>query len=129
MWRVIVHACLLVIGIVRKKFYNSSKNLAERSRTNGIMEQWNCLIKHKDHKSKKMRPDEFLISHYRVIKGRQLLFIDNLTEKQKQKLKVNYFANIVYAINYTRDHTIRLGKDQVPQLKKNGEERKQRDNA
>jgi DNA-binding cell septation regulator SpoVG len=53
------------------------------------MEQWNCLLKRKDHQSTRMRPDEFLLTHYKVIKGRQVLFIDNLSKKQKKGLMVN----------------------------------------
>ena len=68
--------------------YTCTKVIAENSRTNGLMEQWNCLLKNKDHKSSRLRVDEFFLSHYRVIKGRQLLFIDNLTETQKKSLKV-----------------------------------------
>jgi hypothetical protein len=60
-----------------------------------IMEQWNCLLKRKDHQSNRMRPDELLLSHYRVIKGKQLLLIDNqVSNNQKWN-----DGKIVYIIN------------------------------
>ena len=69
-------------------FNRMLQRLAEKSRTNAQCENWNFLLKRKDHKMARMRTDEFLLSQSRVMLGRQRLFVDGLSEKSKDKLKV-----------------------------------------
>ena len=50
----------------------------------------------------RMRTDEFLLSQSRVMLGRQRLFVDGLSQKSKDKLKVSLTAAIsnIYVNNY-----------------------------
>lgn len=72
-------------------------SLLSEERTSGTIEAWNYIIKQVEHTVHRQRPDVFLHKQYRVLLGRQLQFIDQLSSKERKKCSVC----IVWPITFT----------------------------
>ena len=51
---------------------------------------WNLILKRTDHPKHRTQPDLFIKEHYSIHFGRQLAYIDNVSTKDRQRLKVEY---------------------------------------
>ena len=82
---------------------NSGDMSTSRNRTAGTIEAWNLILKRSDHPKHRKRPDLFLKEHYSIHFGRQLAYIDNVSTKDRQRLKVKYIIclYIQYIYIYT----------------------------
>ena len=71
------------------------------NRTAGTIEAWNLILKRSDHPKHRKRPDLFLKEHYSIHFGRQLAYIDNVSTKDRQRLKVKYIICLYIQNIYT----------------------------
>ena len=53
------------------------------------MEAWNLIIKSHDHPQHRLRPDIFIKEQYSILIGRQRAFVDKLSAKTKNTLKMS----------------------------------------
>ena len=58
-------------------------------RTSGSVEACNLIIKNHDHPQHRLRPDIFIKEQYSILIVRQRAFVDKLSAKTKNTLKVN----------------------------------------
>ena len=56
--------------------------------TAGTIKAWNLILKRSDHPNHRKRP--FIREHYSIHFGRQLAYIDNVSTKDRERLKVKY---------------------------------------
>ena len=62
--------------------------------TAGTIEAWNLILKRSDHPKHRKRPDLFIKEHYSIQFGRQRAYIDNVSPKDRQKLKIKYIISL-----------------------------------
>ena len=80
---------------------NSGDMSTSRNRTAGTIEAWNLILKRSDHPKHRKQPDLFFKEHYSIHFGRQLAYIDLVSTKDRQRLKVKYIICLYIQNIYT----------------------------
>ena len=72
-----------------------------KNRTSGTVEAWNFILKQQDHPQHRLRPDVFIKSHWELLLGRQLSFIDTISHKKKNLMEVRmyFLISFIYYIH------------------------------
>lgn len=65
-------------------------------RTSGTVEGWFYILMQTDHLKHQLRPYVFIEQHSPILHGRQLSYVDGVTQKEKKALKVCEIHGCMY---------------------------------